>query len=206
VPPEDSSRPRGSPSQGKSDFHAEALPHMDAVYRFALRLSGSRDAAEDLVQETFLRAYRSWDRYTPGTRCKSWLFTICRNVFLRQRERRQRHDEIVAESVERRPGPFGVVNPVWAAAAEMDPEGEFFRSIVDDRIRRAIQDLPGDYRAAVLLSDVEGLTYQEIAEVLEIPVGTVKSRLFRGRRLLQKELYDYAVSEGYLPGRTNDDR
>jgi RNA polymerase sigma-70 factor (ECF subfamily) len=181
------------------DFHEEALPHMDAVFRFALRLSGAQDQAEDLVQETFLRAYRAWDQYTPGTQCKSWLFTICRNVFLRQRERGQRHDEIVSENVDRSAGPFEVVNPVWVKAVEADPEGDFFTSIVDEEVLSRIQELPEDYRTAVILSDLEGFTYQEIADMTDVPVGTVKSRLFRGRRVLQKALYDYAVSMGYIP-------
>ena len=183
-----------------ADFHEEALPHMDAVFRFGLRLSGSRDQAEDLVQETFLRAFRSWEKYTPGTQCKSWLFTICRNVFLRQRERGQRHDEIVSENVDRSSGPFEVVNPVWVKAVKADPEGDFFDSIVDEVVLGHIQDLPEDYKTAVILSDLEGLSYQEIADMMDVPVGTVKSRLFRGRRILQKVLYDFAVSEGYVPG------
>ena len=177
---------------------------MDAVFRFALRLSGSKDQAEDLVQETFLRAFRSWDRYTPGTQCKSWLFTICRNVFLRQRERGQRHDEIVSENVDRSSGPFEVVNPVWVRAVKADPEGDFFDAIVDEVVLQHIQDLPEDYRTAVVLSDLEGLTYQEIAEMTEVPVGTVKSRLFRGRRFLQGALYDYAVSMGYIQGTSDE--
>jgi RNA polymerase sigma-70 factor (ECF subfamily) len=178
---------------------------MDAVFRFALRLSGSRDVAEDLVQETFLRAYRSWDKYTPGTQCKSWLFTICRNVFLRDRERGQRHDEIVSENVDRSSGPFDVVNPVWVKAVKADPEGEFFESIVDEVVLQRIQELPEDYRTAVILSDLEGLPYQEIAEMIGVPVGTVKSRLFRGRRILQSVLYDYAVSEGYISASPDED-
>lgn len=181
-----------------ADFHEEALPHMDAVFRFALRLSGSRDAAEDLVQDTFLRAFRSWDQYTPGTQCKSWLFTICRNLFLRSRERSKRHDEIVEENVDRSAGPFDLVNPVWVAAVKADPEGDFFSSIVDEEVLRHIQELPEEYRTAVVLSDLEGFTYLEIAEMLEVPVGTVKSRLFRGRRVLQQALYEYAVSMGYI--------
>ena len=95
----------------KPGFEGEALPHLDAVYRFALRLSGSADEAEDLVQETFLRAFKSWGQYTSGTKAKSWLFTICRNVFLRKRERGQRHDELVSENVGRSrtdgPGTWG---------------------------------------------------------------------------------------------------
>lgn len=196
---------RKEPGQ-PADFHEEALPHMDAVYRFALRLAGSWDQAEDLVQETFLRAFRSWDRYTPGTQCKSWLFTICRNVFLRQRERVQRHDEIVAENVDRSSGPFDVVNPVWVKAAMADPEGEFFDSIVDEVVLQRIQELPEDYRIAVVLSDLEGFSYQEVANLMEVPVGTVKSRLFRGRRLLQGALYEYAVSMGYIAASSDEAR
>ena len=173
---------------------------MDAVFRFALRLSGSKDLAEDLVQETFLRAFRSWEKYTPGTQCKSWLFTICRNVFLRQRERNQRHDEIVAENVDRSSGPFEVVNPTWVRAIKADPEGEFFDAIVDEEVLRHIQELPEDFRTAVILSDLEGFSYQEIADMTEVPVGTVKSRLFRGRRVLQGALFNYAVSMGYIKG------
>lgn len=193
----------------KASFHDEALPHLDAVYRFALRLAGSPDAAEDLVQETFLRAFRAWDQYTPGTRCRSWLFTICRNVYLRQRERGQRHDEIVQENIEAGGGAGGtgvaVVNPLWQATQEVDPEGQFFASIVDDEILRAMDELPEEYRTAVVLSDLEGMPYNEIAELMDVPVGTVKSRLFRGRRRLQESLYDYAVEMGYIPPREGTD-
>ena len=183
------------------NFENEALLHMDAVYRFALRLTGAPDAAEDLVQETFLRAFRSWDQYSPGTSCKSWLFTICRNVFLRKRERYQRHDQIVSETADRSgPGP-NPVNPVWVSVLGVDPEGDFFESIVDDQILQAIEELPEEYRTAVVLSDLEGLSYAQIAEVTGVPVGTVKSRLFRGRQLLQRQLYDYAVEMGYIKRR-----
>lgn len=192
----------GTPPERVS-FEEEALPHLDAVYRFALRLTGSADAAEDLVQETFFRAYRAWDQYTPGTRCKSWLFTICRNVFLRQRERRQRHDDILSEMAEEDPRDLSRESAVFAATQEVDPEGEFFASIVDEEVLRAIDELPEEYRMAVVLSDLEGLRYHEIAELMDVPVGTVKSRLFRGRRRLQERLYEYAVSMGYIPARSD---
>ena len=192
-------------TDSSADFEAEALPHLDAVYRFALRLSGAPDQAEDRVQETFLRAYKAWGQYTRGTAAKSWLFTICRNVFLRGRERRQRHDEIVTENVGRDgPGP-NPVNPVWVSVLGVDPEGDFFESIVDERIIQAIDDLPEEYRTAVVLSDLEGLPYADIAELMEVPVGTVKSRLFRGRRQLQKVLYDHAVEMGYIAARAGTD-
>jgi RNA polymerase sigma-70 factor (ECF subfamily) len=193
-------------SAGKVGFTEEALPHLDAVYRFALRLSGSPDQAEDLVQETFLRAYRSWDQYTQGTRAKSWLFTICRNVFLRGRERLQRHDRIVSESVDRSSANPDPVNPLWGSVNGIDPEGEFFEAIVDDEILSALDGLPDEYRMAVVLSDLEGLAYADVAELLDVPVGTVKSRLFRGRRRLQKVLYDYAVEMGYILPRAAADQ
>ena len=145
-------------NQQGASFLDEAIPHMDAVYRFALRLAGTQDGAEDLVQDTYFRAFKAWEQYTPGTRCKSWLFTICRNVFLRQRE----------------------------------------------EILRAIDNLPDEYRIAVVLSDLEDLSYNEIAEIMEIPVGTVKSRLFRGRRQLQERLHAYAVEMGYISEAAGD--
>ncbi len=193
-----------SDSAHRVNFLEEAIPHMDAVYRFALRLAGTPDGAEDLVQDTYFRAYRAWDQYTPGTRCKSWLFTICRNVFLRQRERRQRHDEILLESAGDDAGTLSREAPVFAASKDADPEGDFFKSIVDDEILSAIEELPDEYRMAVVLSDLEDLTYNEIAELMEVPVGTVKSRLFRGRRQLQKRLHGYAVEMGYISDVSGD--
>jgi RNA polymerase sigma-70 factor, ECF subfamily len=182
-------------------FAEEALPHLDAVYRFALRLSGSPDQAADLVQETFLRAYRAWGQYTRGTRAKSWLFTICRNVFLRGRERAKRHDDLVEQHTERDDALPDPVNPLWSTIESVDPEADFFDSIVDEEILRAVDDLPEEFRTVVLLSDLEGLAYQEISDLLEVPVGTVKSRLFRGRRRLQEALYEYAVEMGHIPAR-----
>jgi len=184
----------------RATFEVEALPHLDAVYRFALHLSGSPDRAQDLVQDTFLRAFKAWDQYTPGTQCKSWLFTICRNLYFRQRERAQKHDQIVAENTRPETLDGDVVNPLWSAVEQVDPAGQFFESIVDEEVLRAIDALPEDFKTVVVLSDVEGLTYQEISDLVDIPVGTVKSRLFRGRRQLQKVLYDYAVETGHIRG------
>jgi RNA polymerase sigma-70 factor, ECF subfamily len=172
-------------------FEQEALPHLDAVYRFALRLTGSPADAEDLVQETFLRAFRSWDHYTPGTRAKSWLFTICRNAFLRQRQRENRRGEVIQQA-------STPEAPLFLPAYQDDPEGNFFTGIVDQTILDHIDKIPAEFREVVLLSDLEGLSYAEIADVLDVPLGTVKSRLFRGRKLLQKVLYDYAVDAGVI--------
>lgn len=197
----DSSTDRGSgpaPPEGPVDFEQEALPHIDAVYGFALRLSGSADVAEDLVQETFFRAFKAWDQYTPGTRCKSWLFTICRNVFLRGAERARKHDDIVTREAAPDPRSISRSVPVWRSGVEKDPETDFFDSFMDREILEAIDALPEDYREAVVLSDMEGLGYSEIADLVGVPIGTVKSRLFRGRRRLQEALFEYAVTMGYV--------
>ena len=142
------------------------------------------------MQDTYLRAFRAWEQYTPGTRC--------RNVFLRGRERSQRHDAILLETAQDDPRAISSEAPVLAASRDEDPAGEFFRSIVDDQVFAAIEELPEEYRMVVVLSDLEDLSYGEIAEVMEIPVGTVKSRLFRGRRQLQRQLYEYALEMGYI--------
>lgn len=205
----DAARQTGDASEEElrkqEEFHEEAIPHLDAVYRFALRLTSSEAEAEDLVQETYIRAYRSWDQYTLGTNCRSWLFTICRNRFVRKGRRRARHDELLREnSPTHRIYPLQR-DPAFSESRDEDPEGGFFERIVDDTILEAIDGLPPQYREAVQLSDLEGMRYQEVADVLDVPVGTVKSRLFRGRRLLQEKLHDYAVSMGYLrPEGTED--
>jgi len=178
----------------RSSFEREALVHLDALYRVALRLSGNPADAEDLVQEAMLRAYRSWDRFTLGTNAKGWLLTILRNLFINEYRRRRRHPETVdLDTIE----PFAVFEDVQA-----DPQGALFDRIVDDEVLRAVDELPEVFRETVMLSDVEGLSYEEIAKVLDVPVGTVKSRLYRGRRMLQAKLYEYAVSMGYIKGRT----
>jgi RNA polymerase sigma-70 factor (ECF subfamily) len=165
------------------------------LYRVALRLTGNAADAEDLVQETMLRAYRSWERYTRGTNAKGWLLTILRHLFINEYRRKRRHPETVdVDTIE----PFALFQEVQ----EEDPQGAFFDRIVDDEVLRAVDQLPEAFREAVTLSDVEGLSYEEVAKVLDVPVGTVKSRLYRGRRLLQAKLYEYAVSMGYIKGQT----
>jgi RNA polymerase sigma-70 factor, ECF subfamily len=192
-----------APARDGQAFEAEMLPHLDAVYRFALRLTGSPSEAEDLVQDTYLRAFRARDQYTPGTSARSWLFTICRNAYLRERERDSRRDELFARAAHAEvEGDVPVSEtPVFAGRGDYDPEGDFFRGLVDSRIFEAIDALPQDFREAVVLSDLEGLNYQEIADVIGVPLGTVKSRLFRGRKALQEKLYDIARDSGYIAER-----
>lgn len=176
------------------EFESEALAHLGALYNLALRLSGDPADAEDLVQEAVLKAYRAWDRFEPGTNCKAWLLTILRNTFRDEyRSRSKRRDSVPLDAW---PAP-----PAAAAVGEADPESAFFERLVDDEVTRAIDDLPEEQRTPLVLSDLEGLTYAEIAAVMCVPVGTVRSRLFRGRRRLRRRLFDYAAEMGYLPAR-----
>src|SRR6266702_3261241 len=180
-------------AEKRASFEREALVHLDALYRVALRLTNNAADADDLVQETMLKAYRAWDQYEKGTNAKGWLLTILRHAFINEYRRRTRHPETVdLDAIE----PYSVFGDVQAD----DPQGTFFDRIVDDEVLRAIDQLPEQFRETVVLSDVEGLSYEEIARILEVPVGTVKSRLFRARRLLQRKLYDYAVGMGYIKG------
>src|SRR3954470_21457331 len=159
------------PSAAGRSFDEEALPHLDALYRVALRLTGDATQAEDLVQDTMLKAYRSWQQYRPGTNAKGWLLTILRNTFINDYRRRKL--EPVATDLE-------AVEPhaIYRAVEDVDPEGAFFDKIVDDKVLEAIDALPPEFREVLVLSDMEGLPYGEIAEALQVPVGTVKSRLF----------------------------
>jgi RNA polymerase sigma-70 factor (ECF subfamily) len=177
----------------RASFEREALVHLDALYRVARRLTGNEADADDLVQETMLKAFRSWDQYQQGTNAKAWLVTILRNAFINEYRRRTRRPETVdVDTLE----PYAVFPEVQ----DEDPQGTFFDRIVDDEVLKAIDELPEAFREAVVLSDVEGMSYQEIARILKIPVGTVKSRLFRGRHALQDKLYRYAVEQGYIKG------
>ncbi len=179
-------------------FRDEALPHLDTIYRFALRLTADETRAEDLVQETFLKAYKSWHQYTPGTNCRSWLFTICRNLHVRAEEQKSRHRQLLQEkaSVNERDSarPLGPL----ARSPVPTPEKLFFHPRIDDILLEKINELPPEYREAVILSDIEEMSYKEIAEIVGVPVGTVRSRLSRGRRILRDEFRDYAVENGFL--------
>jgi RNA polymerase sigma-70 factor (ECF subfamily) len=186
--------PAASTAQRDAEFAREALPWLDDVYRFALSLTRDEADADDVVQETFLRAYRSWHTFIPGTDCRRWLFTICRNVFLRSRERQRptvdledgEQDALAAGSV-------------YAAARESGYDDLYARLDIGPALREAIDELAEPFRSAVILVDVEDLSYEAAAEVMEVPIGTVRSRLFRGRRLLQEKLASLAAEYGLGP-------
>ena len=181
----------------RAAFEREALVHLDSVYCFAKSLAREEAAAEDLVQDTFLNAWRSWHRYTPGTNCKAWLFTICRNLRTRQAARARR-EEPVGDTAELDALASAALH---AAVGESDRDGGFLdMPELGDALRAAMGKLPEEYREVVALSDVHDQSYQAIAAVLGVPVGTVKSRLFRGRRLLQESLLAYARDAGIVAG------
>src|SRR6476646_6034805 len=155
----------------RANFEEEALVHLDALYSFALKLSRARDEAEDLVSDTILRALERWEQYRLGTNIRAWLFTILYHVFVSRKRR-----------VDAREVPEGDGERGWSvqdAVGDADPESTFYDSFLDDEIVRAIDALPNEYRTAVILSDVRELRYAEIAQILGVPEGTVKSRLFR---------------------------
>lgn len=178
------------------EFERECLPHLDALYRYARSLTKEASEAEDLVQEAMLRAYRGWDSYETGTNARAWLFTILRNTNVSRYRRNRRLRRVDFHEVEG--------HSLFDEVQEEDPEGRFFDQLVSEDVIRALQRLPDKYREVVLLSDVEGLRYAELAEIFDVAVGTVKSRLFRGRQQLQKELYRYAQEMGYISRRSGN--
>jgi RNA polymerase sigma-70 factor (ECF subfamily) len=178
-----------------ASFGADALPLLPQVARFALSLARDEADADDLVQETFLRAYRAWDTFETGTEPRAWLFTICRNVFFRSRARAQRepsYDDPEVESL--------AAAALHTAAATMGQDAVFTASDVGDAINDALDALPEPFRDAVVFVDVNDHTYETAAAALGIPVGTVRSRLFRGRRMLQERLLAHARDAGFAKG------
>jgi len=176
-------------------FEKEALPHMDALYRTALRMTKNQGDAEDLVQETMVKAYRFWDKFEPGSNCRAWLFKIMTNIFIN--EYRSKSRTPVSVNVDEIDDNF-LYGQLAQLPPDRTPEDNLFAKIFDDDVKKAIEELPDDFRLVVVLSFLEGFSYQEIADIADLQLGTVKSRLHRGRKLLQKQLYDYAIRNGFI--------
>ncbi len=171
-------------------FERETLPHLDALYALALRLTRNTDDAEDLVQDAMVKAYRFFHRYEEGSNIRAWLCKLLVNLFYNDRRKAQKDQRLQTET--RRQHSF-----------EADLSTRRFEQLladrlVQDRIREALEELPEEFRLAVVLCDLYDFSYKEIADILDCPVGTVMSRLYRGRRLLQERLFSYAVDQGYL--------
>ena len=177
----------------KTDFEREVMPHLPALYGVALRMTKNEGDAEDLVQETVLRAYRFFDSFEAGTNCKAWLFRILTNLFCNRYREREREREVLdeAESSDANLGQF-------VGSAPRDAETALLGRMVSRDVERALAAVPTEFRLAVILADLEDFSYKEIAEIMDCPAGTVMSRLYRGRKILQKLLYDYAVEQGIL--------
>jgi len=180
----------------REEFERVALPHLDILYNTAVRMTGNVPDAEDLVQETFLRAYRFFDKFKEGTNCKAWLFKIMKNNYINRFRRKAKEPSTVSfdrlegvQSVEAAPPP----RP--SAESELSPDLE---ELVEDDVKYALESLPPEFRMAVILSDIAGFSYKEIADIMGTPIGTVRSRLSRARGVLQTKLYDLAVSKGIV--------
>ena len=189
-------RPEREADQGPVAFEAEVLDHLDAMYGVALRMTKSSAAAEDLVHDSIVKAVRARDQYKPGTNLKAWLLRIQTNTFI-NRHRRGGLERDVLEGPD-----AGPLADRWIGAATMramrDPEQDHLAPLVEEEVRAALEALPEHYRLAIVLSDVEGLSYKEIADVMDCPVGTVMSRLHRARKTLQLTLRDQAVALGII--------
>lgn len=178
----------------KARFEAEAFEHMDALYRTALRMTRNAKDAEDLVQETYLRAFRFYAQYQQGTNFRAWIFTILVNTFTNQYRKKVKQPpmvdfaqvEALYQDLEK--------EPHYLRLADLDRVQERF----SDEVKEAVERLPEDYRLVFLLAALEDLSYKEISEIAGCPIGTVMSRLFRARQALQRDLYDWARDEGIL--------
>lgn len=181
--------------QKQEDFEEEIIPHLDAMYNFALRLTSDPSDAEDLVQDTIVKAYRFFSSYEKGTNAKAWLFRILKNSYINNyRKKSKQPNQVDYDEVST------FYETIRAERTDTsDLEDKMFRDLIDDDISQALEDIPEDFRTVVLLCDVEGFTYEEIANMLDVPIGTIRSRLHRGRNLLKAQLQEYAEKRGYRP-------
>jgi RNA polymerase sigma-70 factor (ECF subfamily) len=182
-------------SKKKRQFEKEAMVHVDSLHRTALRMTRNENDADDLVQETLMKAYRFWDKFEQGSNCRAWLFKIMTNIFINSYRAKSRAPQVVELQDVDDDFLFGQLSALGPAD---DPEKRFFAKVFDDDVKKAIESLPDDFRLVVVLSFLEGFSYQEIADIADLQIGTVKSRLHRGRKLLQKALWDYAVKNGFI--------
>ncbi len=179
----------------ESRFEAEALPLLPGMYSAAYRLTRNPSDAEDLVQETFLRAYRAFHQFEPGTNLKAWLYRILMNTFINSYRKRQREPQTVSDE---EIADWYLYSKMNEAGLEPSAETAVIESLPDEEVQEALSSLPEQFRAAVLLADVEGFSYKEIAEITGVPIGTVMSRLHRGRKALQKRLWDVVRERGLV--------
>ena len=183
-------------------FDKEFLPHIDALNTFAFHLTYNESQAKDLVQETYLKAFRFINRYEEGTNAKAWLFKILKNAFINEFRKKSKRPSKVdfEEIIAYQDGEEGNIT------GYMDLRAEIFENMMGDEITISVNSLPLDFRTVILLCDVEGFTYEEIAKILNIPIGTVRSRLFRARNMLKEKLRSYADKMGFKDKRGQKDQ
>jgi len=180
----------------KQDFERVAIPHLSHIYTAAFYLTQDDHEADDLVQETYLRAYRFFHKFEPGTNCRAWLLSIQRHLFINRYRQRKRQPKFVDwEKIDREYESFALDEE---HTEKYNPERFFSSQIMGLDVEKALKGLPEEFRTAILLVDLQELNYEEAAKVMECPVGTVRSRLSRGRRLLQVALRNYAVQRGLI--------
>jgi RNA polymerase sigma-70 factor (ECF subfamily) len=176
------------------DFENEAIPHIDALKSFALKMTNDPEEADDLVQDTMLKAFRFFDKFEKGTNCKAWLFQIMKNSFINNyRKVSKEPNKVDYDDIQNF---YETVKPDDVKSQHF--EGDAFSDVLDDEIIDALSKLPNDFRTIVFLSDIEGYTYEEIADFMDCPIGTVRSRLHRARKMLYSMLYSYASEKGIL--------
>jgi len=181
-------------------FHKELLPHIDALKTFAFHLTYDDDDANDLVQETYMKAFRFIDKYIQGTNAKAWLFKICKNAYINHyRKRSKQPTRVDFEDIVSYHDSDDSKIPGY-----LDLREEIFSNMMGDEVTMAINALPIDFRTVVLLCDVESFTYEEIAKIIDVPIGTVRSRLFRARNMLKEKLKFYADKMGYKDKRSDN--
>jgi RNA polymerase sigma-70 factor, ECF subfamily len=181
----------------RDSFDQIALPHLDSLYGAAYRLTRNPRDAEDLVQDAMLRAYRFWDSFQEDSNCKAWLFKILTNTFINTYQKTKRSREILSAAMVEQEATDGVLIQEQGIA-QRDPRGVLLDKTMSQEVAEALAGIPPEFRTAVVLCDVEGFSYKEIADIMECPVGTVMSRLYRGRRLLKKALEEFAIERGIV--------
>lgn len=176
------------------EYEAEITPHTDALYNFALKMTSDEDSANDLVQETLLKAYRFFDKFEKGTNAKAWLFSIMRNSFINEYRRQSRQPAKVD---------YDDIQNFYENIKSQEVQlehlvGDSFSNVLDDELAAGLKALPTDFQTIIILADIENYTYEEIADFMSCPIGTVRSRLHRARKMLYTKLYDYAKDLGYV--------
>jgi len=182
----------------QADFADQAMQYAPQLYSSALRMTRNRADAEDLVQETFLKGFRSFDSFTDGTNLRAWLFRIMTNTYINKyRAKQRRPDETDLGEIEDL-YLYKNLGTLQDSSIGRSAEESLMELLPDDEVKAALEDLPDNFRLPVILADVEGFAYKEIAEMLDIPIGTVMSRLHRGRKAMQKALHEYALVRGLV--------